>query len=47
MGRRPRTTYHLTDVGRRAFLGYLDTMRKLLDAVESEGRGGSSEGRGA
>jgi len=34
VGRRPKTTYRLTDAGRRAFIGYLDTMRKLLEAVE-------------
>jgi DNA-binding MarR family transcriptional regulator len=33
-GRRPNTTYHLTDAGRRAFSNYLETMRKLLDAVQ-------------
>jgi DNA-binding MarR family transcriptional regulator len=44
VGRRPKTTYHLTDAGRRAFMGYLDTMRKLLDAVESERQGTSSGG---
>src|SRR4051812_466697 len=42
VGRRPKTTYHLTDAGRRAFMGYLDTMRKLLDAFESERPGPSS-----
>ena len=46
VGRRPKTTYHLTAAGRRAFLGYLDTMRTLLDAVESERRGTASEGKG-
>jgi len=35
-GRRPRTTYHLTDTGRQAFLAYLDAMRKLLEAVASD-----------
>jgi DNA-binding MarR family transcriptional regulator len=35
-GRRPRTTYHLTDAGRQAFLHYLDAMRKLLEAVATE-----------
>ena len=37
-GRRPITTYHLTDAGRRAFIGYLETMRRLLDAVQRSGR---------
>jgi DNA-binding MarR family transcriptional regulator len=33
VGRRPKTTYRLTDAGRGAFFGYLETMRRLLDAV--------------
>jgi DNA-binding MarR family transcriptional regulator len=37
VGRRPNTTYHLTEQGRRAFIGYLETMRRLLDAVRGEG----------
>ncbi len=32
--RRPNTTYHLTETGRGAFINYLETMRKLLDAVQ-------------
>ena len=44
VGRRPKTTYHLTDAGRRAFMGYLDTMWKLLDAVASKRHGTSSGG---
>jgi DNA-binding HxlR family transcriptional regulator len=43
IGRRPNTTYHLTDKGRRAFISYLETMRKLLDAVQ---RPGIDSGRG-
>jgi DNA-binding PadR family transcriptional regulator len=35
MGRRPRTTYRLTAAGRKALAGYLESMRKLLDAVEA------------
>ena len=38
VGRRPKTTYRLTPSGRRAFRGYLDTMKRLLDAVERAGR---------
>jgi DNA-binding PadR family transcriptional regulator len=34
IGRRPRTTYRLTIAGRKALAGYLDSMRKLLDAIE-------------
>jgi DNA-binding MarR family transcriptional regulator len=33
VGRRPRTTYRLTPVGRRAFADYLAAMRRLLDAL--------------
>jgi DNA-binding MarR family transcriptional regulator len=40
LGRRPRTTYRLTAAGRRALAGYLDAMRRLLDAIEAAGRGG-------
>jgi DNA-binding MarR family transcriptional regulator len=36
VGRRPRTTYYLTDAGRQAFLAYMDAMRKLLEAVAAE-----------
>src|SRR5262249_23082815 len=35
-GRRPRTTYSLTAAGRRAFAEYLESMRKLLDAVAKD-----------
>ena len=34
VGRRPKTTYRLTMTGRRALVKYLESMRKLLDAVE-------------
>lgn len=34
IGRRPKTTYRLTAAGRRALAGYLESMRKLLDAIE-------------
>jgi DNA-binding MarR family transcriptional regulator len=42
-GRRPRTTYRLTAAGRKAFAAYLESMRRLLDAVEqrqTDERGG-------
>jgi DNA-binding PadR family transcriptional regulator len=39
-GRRPRTTYRLTAAGRKAFADYLESMRKLLDAVELRRREG-------
>jgi DNA-binding MarR family transcriptional regulator len=34
VGRRPKTTYRLTVAGRRALANYLETMRRLLDALE-------------
>jgi DNA-binding PadR family transcriptional regulator len=34
VGRRPKTTYTITSVGRRAFTDYITKMRRLLDAVE-------------
>lgn len=41
MGRRPRTTYRLTIAGRRALDSYVDSMRKLLDAIEARRTGKS------
>ena len=38
VGRRPKTTYRLNDMGRRALANYLDTMRRLLDALEAPSR---------
>jgi DNA-binding MarR family transcriptional regulator len=35
-GRRPRTTYRLTARGKRALAGYLEAMRRLIDAVGRE-----------
>ena len=35
VGRRPKTTYRLTPAGRRAFAGYVDAMRSLLDALDN------------
>ena len=34
VGRRPKTTYRLTAAGKCALANYLDTMRRLLDALE-------------
>ena len=34
VGRRPKTTYQLTVTGRDALKGYLDSMQRLLDAIE-------------
>jgi DNA-binding PadR family transcriptional regulator len=33
VGRRPKTTFKITAVGRRAFADYLKTMRRLLDVM--------------
>jgi len=33
VGRRPKTTYRITDAGKQAFRQYLEAMRQLLDAV--------------
>ena len=38
VGRRPKTTYQLTAMGRRALAGYLDSMQKLLEAVKKAKR---------
>jgi len=35
--RRPKTTYQLTIRGKRALTKYLESMQKLLDAVEQAG----------
>jgi predicted ArsR family transcriptional regulator len=37
-GRRPKTTYRLAAAGRKALGEYMDSMRRLLDAVEAEHR---------
>lgn len=34
VGRRPKTTYHLTHTGRKALRKYLDSMQHLLDEVK-------------
>lgn len=39
VGRRPKTTYTITRTGRRALRDYLDTMQRVIDAVE---RGGTA-----
>ena len=40
IGRRPRSTYHLTRAGAAAFATYLENLRRLLDGVPREpGRG--------
>jgi len=36
--RRPKTTYKLTATGKKALIKYLESMQKLLDAVEKAGR---------
>ena len=35
VGRRPRTTYRITEAGRTALSRYLDQMQALIDAVRS------------
>ena len=35
VGRRPKTTYRITPLGRKALANYLDMMRRLIDAVET------------
>jgi predicted ArsR family transcriptional regulator len=40
VGRRPRTTYRLTATGHKALVDYLESMRRLLDAVEAKHRSG-------
>jgi DNA-binding PadR family transcriptional regulator len=42
VGRRPRTTYHLTPTGRAALARYLDTLQQLLAAM---GRPAATGGR--
>jgi DNA-binding PadR family transcriptional regulator len=40
VGRRPKTTYHLTTTGRGALARYLDTLQQLLDAMGMDTGGG-------
>jgi DNA-binding PadR family transcriptional regulator len=35
IGRRPKTTYRLTPTGSKALVNYLDSMSKLIEAVNS------------
>ncbi len=35
VGRRPRTTYRITSLGRKALARYLDQMQALIEAVRS------------
>ena len=44
VARRPKTTYRLTVAGRRALAEYLDTMRRLLDAVDRANGGNADDG---
>lgn len=34
VGKRPKTTYHMTPAGRKAFRDYLDKIQQLIDVVE-------------
>jgi DNA-binding MarR family transcriptional regulator len=36
VGRRPRSTYRITPRGRKALADYLDTMQRLIDAVNAK-----------
>jgi DNA-binding PadR family transcriptional regulator len=38
VGRRPKSTYRITPAGRKSLVRYLDSMRQLIDAVDSAGR---------
>jgi DNA-binding HxlR family transcriptional regulator len=40
VGRRPKTTYHLTMKGRSALAHYLDTLERLITAMRPGGRAG-------
>ena len=40
IGRRPKTTYHLTVKGRSALAHYLDTLERLLTIMRQSSRGG-------
>jgi DNA-binding PadR family transcriptional regulator len=36
IGRRPKSTYRITSLGRKALAKYLDAMQQLIDAVEAD-----------
>ena len=36
VGLRPKTTYRITAAGRKALIGYLRSMRQLLDALDKQ-----------
>jgi len=38
IGRRPRTTYSLTPVGRRALKQYMETMQQIIDLASGDQR---------
>jgi DNA-binding PadR family transcriptional regulator len=38
VGRRPRTTYSLTTVGRRALKQYMETMQQIIDLASGDPR---------
>ena len=39
VGRRPKSTYQITAAGRRALRSYLQSLRKVIDAVEDSAAG--------
>ena len=38
VGRRPRSTYHITSSGHKALVSYLDTIQRVIDVVASKTR---------
>jgi predicted ArsR family transcriptional regulator len=38
VGRRPRSTYHITRAGRQALRHYLSTMQQVIDAISRQQR---------
>ena len=39
VGRRPKSTYHITTAGRRALRNYLQALRRVIEAVEDSAAG--------
>lgn len=36
IGRRPKTTYTLTSIGRKALIKYFDSMQQLIDSINNK-----------
>ncbi len=46
VGRRPKTTYRITNTGRKALAQYLEMMQRVIDEVEqSRSRSGAKENK--